>query len=455
MNQLTKKNTLLVGLTLFSMFFGAGNLIFPPFLGNQAGENVWVAMAGFAVTAIGFPILGVAAVAKSGGLDVLAKRVHPVFATIFTLLIYVSIGPALAIPRTASTSFEMTVLPFLQTGAEREIVQMIYSAVFFVVAFLIALKPEKLTERLGKVLTPCLLTLIVVVFVRALFFQAGGFGEPIVNYQSGGFVKGFLEGYQTMDTIAALNFGIVIALAIRAKGISQERVIVKETMKAGAIAGALLLAIYSALSYVGAMASGMYQDGENGAQVLTYVVQKMFGKEGLVLLGMIFLIACLNTCVGLLCCCSEYFKELLPKIPYYIWNAMFAGISFLVSNLGLSNILKVSVPVLQAIYPMAIVLIVLAFLNPLIERWRAVYPVTIFMTGITSVLYVLESVEVRLSIISEGMRRLPLYKEGLVWITPAFLGIVIGIAQSVAFQRKEEKNGKKKSDISICVSEKK
>ena len=268
-------------------------------------------------------------------------------------------------------------------------------------------------------------------------------------------MKGFLEGYQTMDTIAALNFGIVIALAIRAKGISEERVVVKETMKAGAIAGALLLAIYSALSYVGAMASGMYQDGENGAQVLTYVVQKMFGKEGLVLLGMIFLIACLNTCVGLLCCCSEYFKELFPKIPYYIWNAMFAGISFLVSNLGLSNILKVSVPVLQAIYPMAIVLIVLAFLNPLIERWRAVYPVTIFMTGITSVLYVLESVGVRLSIIAEGMRRLPLYKEGLVWITPAFLGIVIGIAQSVAFQRKEEKNGKKKSDISICVSEKK
>ena len=118
MNQLTKKNTILVGLTLFSMFFGAGNLIFPPFLGNQAGVNVWIAMAGFAVTAIGFPILGVAAVAKSGGLDVLARRVHPVFASIFTLLIYVSIGPGLAIPRTASTSFEMAVLPFIPTGID-------------------------------------------------------------------------------------------------------------------------------------------------------------------------------------------------------------------------------------------------------------------------------------------------------------------------------------------------
>lgn len=440
MNQLTKKNTILVGLTLFSMFFGAGNLIFPPFLGNQAGMNVWSAMAGFAVTAIGFPILGVAAVAKSGGLDVLAKRVHPVFAMVFTLLIYLSIGPGLAIPRTASTSFEMALLPFLPAGTDHSMIQMMYSAGFFGVAFLIALKPEKLTERLGKVLTPCLLTLIVIVFVRALFFQAGDFGIPAAEYESGGFVTGFLEGYQTMDTIAALNFGIVIALGIRAKGVSEEHAVVKETMKAGIIAGGLLLAIYSALSYIGAMASGMYQEGENGAQVLTYIVQKMFGRAGLILLGVIFLIACLNTCVGLLCCCSEYFKELIPKIPYVAWNAMFAGISFLVSNLGLSNILKVSIPVLQAIYPMAIVLIVLAFLQPWIARRKFVYPVTIFMTGVTSILYVLESLGINLYAVGNVLKSLPLYKESLVWITPAVFGIVIGSLGSVVFQRKGQKN---------------
>ena len=177
MNQLTKKNTILVGLTLFSMFFGAGNLIFPPFLGNQAGVNVWIAMAGFAVTAIGFPIFGVAAVAKSGGLDVLARRVHPVFASIFTLLIYVSIGPGLAIPRTASTSFEMAVLPFIPTGIDAGKVQLIYSAAFFFVAFLIALKPEKLTECLGKFLTPCLLALIFIVFVRRCFLNQEALGR--------------------------------------------------------------------------------------------------------------------------------------------------------------------------------------------------------------------------------------------------------------------------------------
>ena len=123
MKQLSRKNLILVGLTLFSMFFGAGNLIFPPFLGQMAGKYVWIAMAGFAVTAIGFPILGVIAVAKSGGLDTLAKRVHPIFAFIFTLLIYISIGPALAIPRTAGTSFEMAVLPFLWEGANVTVIR--------------------------------------------------------------------------------------------------------------------------------------------------------------------------------------------------------------------------------------------------------------------------------------------------------------------------------------------
>lgn len=408
-------------------------------------------MAGFAVTAIGFPILGVAAVAKSGGLDVLARRVHPVFASIFTLLIYVSIGPGLAIPRTASTSFEMAVLPFIPTGIDAGKVQLIYSAAFFFVAFLIALKPEKLTECLGKFLTPCLLALIFIVFVRALFFKSGSFGASTEAYQAGSFVKGFLEGYQTMDTIAALNFGIVIALGIRAKGVTEERAVVKETMKAGLIAGGLLLAIYSALCYIGAMVSGTYQNGENGAQVLTYVVQKIFGQAGLVLLGVIFLIACLNTCVGLLCCCSEYFKELIPKVPYIVWSAVFAGISFLVSNLGLSNILKVSVPILQTIYPMAIVLIVLAFLHPWIAKWRFVYPVTILMTGLTSVFYILGTLGVKMGVITTVLKSLPLYKEQLVWIIPAIFGLAVGILSSILLP-KRGKNEKKKNCACFSIT---
>ena len=440
MKQLTRKNTILIGVTLFSMFFGAGNLIFPPFLGNQAGQNIWSAMAGFAVTAIGFPILGVAAVAKSGGLDVLAKRVHPVFASVFTLLIYLSIGPGLAIPRTASTSFEMAVLPFISKGISGEKIQLIYSAVFFLAAFFIAQKPEKLSDRLGKILTPCLLTLIAVIFLRALSYGGSGYGIPAAAYESGAFVKGFLEGYQTMDTIAALNFGIVIALGIHAKGVTEEKQVVKSTMKAGAIAGLLLLVIYSALGHIGAMVSSTYQQGENGAQVLTYVVKAMFGNAGMILLGLIFLIACLNTCVGLLCSCSEYFRKIFPKFTYTVWSGIFAVLSFLVSNLGLNKILKVSVPILHAIYPMAIVLIVLAFLHSFIKKWRYVYPAAIFMTGFVSILYVLETVGMKIHIITVVLHRLPLYEEGLVWITPAIFGIVVGIFGSMAGKKQGGKS---------------
>ncbi len=200
MKKLTIRNRVLVGLTLFSMFFGAGNLIFPPFLGAMAGQNTWTAMAGFALTAVGFPILGVAAVAGSGGLTALGSRVHPRFAFVFTLLIYLSIGPCLAIPRTASTSFEMAVKPFVEAGTGA---QLLYSAVFFAIAFLVALRPDRLTQRLGKVLTPCLLVLIVILFLGCLIHPAGAYGIPRGQYAAGPFSKGFLEGYLTMDTIAA------------------------------------------------------------------------------------------------------------------------------------------------------------------------------------------------------------------------------------------------------------
>ena len=316
--KLSKHNLLLVGFTLFSMFFGAGNLIFPPFLGAQAGSLTWRAMEGFLISAVGLPVLGVAAVALSGGLPSLAKKVHPAFAFRFTLLIYLSIGPCLAIPRTASTSFEMTVLPIL-TGMRFEMGQLVggtgftlqtaaqfgYSALFFMAAMAVAFRPEKLTDRLGKVLCPALLILIGVIFTGCLVWPMGPYGAPAAVYSAGPVVKGFLEGYQTMDTIAALNFGIIIAINIRAKGVDQEGAVVRETVKAGVIAGILLALVYGALAHIGAPAGAAAADTRNGARILTYVAGSLFGNAGMMILGVIFLIACFNTCVGLLSCFSQ------------------------------------------------------------------------------------------------------------------------------------------------------
>ena len=173
------KKLLLVGFTLFSMFFGAGNLIFPPFLGAQAGTALWLAFVGFAVSAIGLPIAGVAAVARAGGLPALAGRVHPRFAQVFAVLVYLSIGPCLAIPRTASTSFEM-LTPLVGRSTPG---QFLYSLVFFAAAYFVALKPEKLTQRLGRILCPALLVLIVVLFAGCILHPAApGYGTPAEAY---------------------------------------------------------------------------------------------------------------------------------------------------------------------------------------------------------------------------------------------------------------------------------
>ena len=265
--ELERKERVLIGFTLFSMFFGAGNLIFPPLVGIQAGTSAVPAMAGLLISAVGLPILGVAAVAKCGGLDRLAGRVHPAFASVFTLLIYVMIGPGLAIPRTASTSFEMAAAPFLGavgTGS-RPLVMAVYSLLFFALAFLFALRPDRLKDMLGKIMTPALLALIAVIFAGCLFGDQTAAAAPTAGYERLAAVKGFVEGYQTMDTIAALNFGIVIAMNIQGMGVKRDGDVARETIKAGGIAGVLLAAVYSCLAYVGVAASGLGQPVTNGA----------------------------------------------------------------------------------------------------------------------------------------------------------------------------------------------
>ena len=435
---LSKRNRMrmIMGLTLFSMFFGAGNLIFPPFLAYQAGTATWPAMVGFCISAIGFPILGVVAVAKAGGLDVLADRVNPVFSQIFVLLAYLSIGPGLAIPRNSVTSFEMAILPFLGDSGNLGLAQLIYSAVFFLVAVYVAMKPEKLSDRLGKVMTPILLILIAVIFGGCLFTDHGGYGAVAEAYQAHAPIKGFLDGYQTMDAIAALNFGFIIALNIRAKGVDGEKQVVGETVHAGWIAGALLLAVYCAQAHIGGVAGGFVEGATNGARTLTAMVDWMFGPVGNGILAIVFVIACLNTCIGLLTCCSDYFHKLLPKVSYRAWVVFFAAGSMIVANAGLDTILSVSVPVLGAIYPVCILLILLGICHHWVEKFPLIYPVSVLFTGIISILAMIRD----LGWVGTGLDGffglLPLNGQGLPWLVPAVLGILVGMGLSLVRKQK-------------------
>ena len=425
---------LLLGLTLFSMFFGAGNLIFPPYLGSLAGTDMPWAMAGFVITAVCFPILGVMTVARSDGLMMLASRVHPQFAFIFTLLIYLSIGPCVAIPRTASTSFEMALAPLFSNSAEPVFMgfssavcaQFIYSVFFFVLAGLMALKPEKLTQRLGKFTSPALIIMIALLFIACVFNPIAGYGLVLPPYDINAFVRGFLEGYQTMDTLAALNFGLIIALNVQALGVKTTEDVVKETVKAGLIAGFFLITIYMALAHIGATVGGAGLITENGAQTLSSVAKIQFGSWGIILLGMIFFVACLNTCVGLLSCCSDYFSKVFPSLSYRGWLLVFVLCSMVVSNAGLTLILKLSIPVLMAIYPVALMLIILGLTHQFNRHYSKVYPLTITFTAVVSIAGAIQDIGVSIPLLSY----LPFYSIGLEWVTPALIGWVIGIFYS-------------------------
>ena len=242
-----------------------------------------------------------------------------------------------------------------------------------------ALNPEKLSDRLGKVLCPILLCLISIIFIGSFFAGTFQYGTSIEPYTSHSLIQGFLDGYQTMDTIAALNFGIIIALNIQSKGIHDSKTIVSSTMKAGLIAGFCLTLVYCALLHIGGLAGNINGYHSNGAQTLMQFVEYLFKNTGVIILGATFFIACLNTCIGLICCCSEYFYEIIPQISYKKWAFLFAGLSMIISNIGLDMILQVSVPVLNFLYPLSIVLIVLAFLHPWIHKYTYVYQITMLL----------------------------------------------------------------------------
>ena len=439
MKRLGKKDQLLVGFTLFSMFFGAGNLIFPPGVGAQAGTLTWLAMAGMALSAVGLPVLGVVAVARSGGLDALGDRVHPLFSKVFTVAAYLAIGPCLAIPRTASMSFEMAVPPFAGPEAPLALFQLLYSLVFFAGALFLALRPEKLTDRLGKVLCPVLLLLIVVTFLGCLLDPLEGYGPPqSAAYAAHPVVQGFLDGYQTMDTIAALAFGIVIALNIRARGVEEDREVVRCTARAGWMAGLLLLAVYAMLAHIGALSGGAFPGATNGAEVLTNLIPALFGLPGSILLAAIFVVACFNVCVGLISSCGEYFAKLFPVFPYRTWAVIFAVVSMVIANAGLDLILQVSVPVLNVIYPVAIVLILLSFFHRWIGTLQYLYPVTVLLTGAVSLLFTLRDLGLLPAALGDLLGALPLASQGLGWFLPAAIGVLAGALLSLAAPRRNE-----------------
>ncbi|KEO83494.1 branched-chain amino acid transport system II carrier protein [Tumebacillus flagellatus] len=418
MNGLSKKDLVLLSFLLFSMFFGAGNLIFPPLLGYQAGSHVPFALIGFIFSAVGLPILGVLAISKAGGFEILARRVHPSFARVFLFLIYLCIGPCLAIPRAGSLAFEMGMHPFLPTDWQQNTTALFfYSLLFFGIVLWLSHNPSKLVERFGKLLTPLLLALIGIVVLKSLFSPSGPTGVATGAYIEHPVFQGILDGYQTGDALAALAFGIVIANTLRSKGVDNDKKISRYMIISGLGAGALLMVIYLILGFLGA-SSASYGKADNGAQVLTYLMNHLFGAYGMVLLGAVFTIACLCVSIGLTTSCGQFFAGLFPRLSYKTCVNLLALASLGVANLGLNAILKFSVPLFGVLYPIAIVLILLALTDRLWKGNTRVYPWTAWTVAVFSLLNL---------VYPSMFTELPLQPQGLGWILPATVALVLAL----------------------------
>ena len=270
-------------------------------------------VASFLLTAVVLPVLGVIVVARFDGLDKLSGKAGKRFAFIFTVLIYLSIGPGLGIPRAASVPFEMAVSPYLPNDANRTLWMVLYSALFFLVTLWLCLNPGKLVQRIGRVLTPSLLILLVLLFISFVTKGNVNVAPTLDSYQSSAFLKGFTEGYNTMDTIAALNFGLVISTTLVSFGLNEKKDRITHTVYAGIFAGSILAIVYMMLSYMGMCSSGVYAVQENGTWTLRCIVQQVFGGRGAILLAAIFTLACLATCVGLINSISQFFSILFKN----------------------------------------------------------------------------------------------------------------------------------------------
>lgn len=422
-----------IGLMLFALFFGAGNLIFPPMLGQLAGTNVWIANAGFLVTGVGLPLLAISAFVYSGKDDLrsLASRVHPLFGIVFTTVLYLAIGPFFAIPRSGNVSFEIGIKPFLSSQAG-SLPLIIFTILFFTIACLLSLNPVKIVNVVGKILTPIKLTFIGIIVITAIIHPIGGLEAPHEAYTTHVFFKGFQEGYLTLDALVAFVFGIIIVNAIKEKGVTAKKQVLATCAKATVIAGTLLVLFYTALSYMGASSAGKLGHLENGAEILAKVSNYYFGSYGAILLGLMITVACLTTSIGLITACSSFFHLLFPTVSYKKFAVILSVFSTLVANIGLTQLIKVSIPVLMTMYPIAISLIFLTFFHKTFNGRPEVYQGSLLLTFMISLFDGLNAAGVHIAGINDYLTQyLPMYTVGLGWMLPALIGGVLGYIFSV------------------------
>ncbi|MFJ3032246.1 branched-chain amino acid transport system II carrier protein [Rothia terrae] len=416
---------IVAAMMLFSMFFGAGNLIFPPVLGAQAADNFPPAILGFLTTGVLLPALAVIAIAITGSdIRSLTLRGGKVFGLIFPVLIYLSIGAFYALPRTATVSFSTIVTP--NFGWDSWGSRIVFSAVFFAIALALAFEPTGIVDRLGKYLTPALLILLLVLIVMALVKMTSAPAAPAEDFQSLPYATGFVEGYLTMDSLAGLAFGIVVVSSIREKGVPRGPQLVSSVLKSAIIACLILGAVYLGLGVIGhRMPNG--QSFSDGATLLAEASNILMGGAGAVVFGLIVLLACMTTAVGLLGACSEFFAALFTKVSYRAWLIIFTLIAFVVSTTGLETVIAIAGPIIGFLYPSAITLIFLTLFEPLTgRRLNMTFKLALIVSIVWAGLMTLESLGIGANVIASAIDWSPGHAQQLGWVVPTVIGGIIG-----------------------------
>ncbi|MGR5236141.1 branched-chain amino acid transport system II carrier protein [Vibrio alfacsensis] len=423
-----------VGFMLFAFFLGAGNIIFPPLAGQLAGENLMPAMFGFLLTAVGLPLITIVAIAVAGGSwDHLTQDLPKKAAVLMAALIFIIIGPAFAAPRTGLVAYEMAVKPFFIEASQAHLTA--FSILFFVVAMLFAWFQGRLIDLIGKVLTPVLFLGLIILAVAVFIDPQGEMMAAHGDYLTQPMTKGFLEGYNTMDTFASLMFGMLMVDSLRSKGITERAATTKYLIYAGCIAAAGLAFVYISLFYLGATSATIAAGADNGGVVLSQYVQALFGSYGQIVLSIIVLLACLTTAIGLISACSDFFSS-KTSLSYKQWVIINGAACALVANVGLAQLIALSVPALFALYPVAVALVALTFVRSKLPNPRVAYRSVLLV----SLLFALIDAAKVAGLDVSAFSMLPLFEVGMGWLLPTTAAIVCSffLAKSTRQELAEE-----------------
>ncbi|EOC0263877.1 branched-chain amino acid transport system II carrier protein [Cronobacter dublinensis] len=426
MNTLSVRETFALGFMAFALFLGAGNIIFPPFIGLQAGSHVWPAAAGFLITGVGLPVLSVIALAKAGGdMGNIISPVGKIAGNMLIVACYLFIGPLFASPRTATVSYELGMAAY--TGQAGNALYF-YSFVYFAIAALVSLFPGRLLESVGQILAPLKIIALIVLGSAVMLLPAVPLQVPAAGYVAAPLSSGIVNGYLTMDTLAGLAFGLVVVNAVRARGMTAPAHVTRYTIRAGIIAGVGLALVYLSLFMLGMKSIALAPAAANGADVLRVFVQHVFGNRGTLFLGVLITLACLVTAIGLTCSCATYFSTVTP-FGYRTLVLFFAALSFTISCAGLNTLIRISVPVLIAVYPPLIMLIVMSFVHHrLSQPVRIIAPAT----GMAFFCGLFDGLE------AAGLERcvpavytaLPLHGQQMAWLFPAGIVLLLSLSAS-------------------------